>query len=73
MLDETFIFFTIIKKLRFLLFKRTLNTRTDTWFKKYNICDHLEIQKLLTLLTQENINFFSLFYISPTREKLEII
>lgn len=41
--------------------------------KKYKICDHLEIQKLLTWLIRENINSFHLPYADITVGKIQII
>lgn len=43
------------------------------FIKTHKICDHLEIQRLLTWLNQENINFFPLLYIDITVGKTQII
>lgn len=53
----------------FLFLKKVKYKYSHLVKKKYKICDHLEIQKLLTLLTQENLNFFPSFYVG----KIEII
>lgn len=56
-------------KVSYFLLKKVKYRYSHMVKKIYKVCDHLEIQKLLTLLTQKNINFFPSFYVV----KIEII
>ena len=59
-------------KLQFLFFERKFNISAAIRLK-YKICDHFEIQRLLTWLTRDHINSSHLLYVDITVGKTQII